>query len=229
MVCFRILQEGVEAMASYLPERFATQSLDAAIEIARSGKFATVIHADGGAVTTVHAPFTALEGSAGVTFVGHLARNNPLCEVLQRGSVPVRLIFLPAEGYVSPKVYAEKTKSGKVVPTWNYVAAHIDGELALVEGADSLLDILNLQSNDYEDASGGDWRVGDAPDDYIAALSKAIVGLTFAPKRGLAIEKLSQNRPTDLAAITDWVSVSAVPARTLEHWMGRQKHKARGS
>jgi len=170
-------------MNSYPPQQFAVHALDAAARIARICKFATIIHSDGGVVTTVHVPLTAVDSPSGTRFVGHIARNNPLLDILQAGDASVRMIFLPAEGYVSPQVYAEKANSGKVVPTWNYVAAHLDGDLTLVEGVAELLQTLNTQTADYEAANGGDWKVGDAPDDYIAAMSKAIVAIAFTPDR----------------------------------------------
>ena len=213
-------------MAAYPPERITEKSLSAAIDVAQVCKFATIIHGDGGDLTTVHAPLTVVDGPAGVTFVGHIVRSNPLYEILKAGSATVRLIFLPTEGYVSPRVYAEKAKSGKVVPTWNYVAAHIDGTLTAVEDSAALLEILNLQTHDYESASGGDWQVSDAPDEYIDAMGKAIVAITFTPKDGMAIEKLSQNKPGDLAPIKDWLATSAAPARSMAYWMDRQSGKS---
>lgn len=210
-------------MNSYPPAQFTKQSLDAAIVIAGVCKFATIIHAAGDALTTVHAPLTAVEGAEGTTFVGHVARGNPLYEILRDGPASVRLLFLPAEGYVSPQVYAEKKNSGKVVPTWNYVVAQLDGELSLVDGEDALAQTLELQTTDYETANGGDWQVSDAPDPYIEAMAKAIVAISFTPREGLAIEKLSQNKPGDLAAITNWLTEHLPEARTLAHWMARSK------
>lgn len=212
-------------MASYPPQSISTRSLDAALEIAKVCKFATIIHAQNSALTTVHVPLTVHEGTGGPILVGHVARNNPLQEILQAGPVTVRLIFLPAEGYVSPGVYAEKARSGKVVPTWNYVAAHLDGELSLAGERQALLQTLDRQTDDYEGATGGDWRVGDAPAEYIDALTKAIVAIRFTPESSLGIEKVSQNRPDDIAAITDWLEASASPARSMAYWMKRQHDK----
>ncbi|HEY9164281.1 MAG TPA: FMN-binding negative transcriptional regulator [Magnetovibrio sp.] len=212
-------------MASYPPQSISERSLDSALEIAKLCKFATIIHTEGNALTTVHAPLTVQEGGDGRTIVGHLAHNNPLHEVLLAGPVLVRLIFLPTEGYVSPACYAEKARSGKVVPTWNYVAAHIDGELTLASEPGALLRTLALQTADYEGATGGEWEVDDAPSEYIDALARAIVAIRFVPKNGLAIEKLSQNKPDDLVAITDWLETSAFPARSMAYWMKRQQDK----
>lgn len=212
-------------MSAYPPEQFTSQSLGAAIEIARACKLATLIHAGDGAMTTIHIPMTVRGDPPNVTFVGHIARNNPLYETLQAGAALARLIFLPADGYVSPKLYAEKETSGKVVPTWNYVAAHIDGELSAVESKDALLETLSHQSDDYEAASGGDWRVTDAPRDYIDAMAKAIVAIEFIPTTGIAIEKLSQNKPKDIEAITDWFRENERPSRSVAYWMKRQGEK----
>lgn len=212
-------------MSAYPPEQFTSQSLGAAIEIASICKLATLIHTVDGAMTTIHIPMTVRGDPPNVTFVGHIARNNPLYETLLAGAATVRLIFLPADGYVSPKLYAEKEKSGKVVPTWNYVAAHIDGELSAVESKDALLETLSHQSDDYEAVSGGDWQVTDAPSDYIDAMAKLIVAIELIPTTGIAIEKLSQNKPKDIEAITDWFRENEPPSRSVAYWMKRQAEK----
>lgn len=217
----------------YPPAMFSDRDLAAAVEIARATKFATVVVATPDDLVTVHAPFTPVDSATGATtgatestttgatFVGHVLRSNPLTAALAAGPVSARLIFLAAQGYVSPSVYAEKRKTGKVVPTWNYVAAHLDGALRLAPEAGALRDILAAQVADYEGWVGSDWQLGDAPADFVDKLSHAIVGLTFAANTGLAIVKLSQNRPDEADAVTRWLDETRPKSAEIGDWMRR--------
>lgn len=205
----------------YPPAMFSERDLSAAVAIARETKFATVVVAAPGGLITVHAPFTPVESKTGATFVGHVLRTNPLAAALADGAVQARLVFLPAQGYVSPSVYAEKRVSGQVVPTWNYVAAHLDGRLRLVPETEHLLEILATQVADYEGWVASDWQLSDAPAGYVEKLSRAIVGLTFEATDGLAIVKLSQNRPKEAGAVTRWLDETRPEATGIGHWMRR--------
>ncbi|WP_293130045.1 FMN-binding negative transcriptional regulator [Moritella sp.] len=44
-----------------------------------------------------------------------------------RRSTRHRLVFHGPNGYISPNHYPTKQKTGRAVPTWNYVAAHVKG------------------------------------------------------------------------------------------------------
>lgn len=208
---------------SYPPAKFSTAERDAALEIARLTRFATLAAALDGGLVTVHLPLTLVDGGAGegaeARFLGHLLRSNPLHAAMLQGPVQVRAIFLPAQGYVSPSVYAEKQVSGKVVPTWNYVAAHLDGELRAAE-PHGLVPILERQAADYETATGGQWQVADAPADFVEGLAGAIAGFSFTARTFLAIRKLSQNRPVeDRIAARDFLAERRSPASDIAWWM----------
>ncbi len=60
--------------------------------------------------------------------VGHVAKSNPVWKLPMRGEALA--IFSGPEAYVTPSAYPSKKESGKVVPTWNYVAVHAHGVIA---------------------------------------------------------------------------------------------------
>lgn len=211
---------------TYPPSKFARDDQAEAVRIAVATRFATLVAVRADALLTVHLPLTLVEQSADeARFVGHLLRSNPLFAAMQGGRVGLRAMFLPAQGYVSPSVYAEKALSGRVVPTWNYVAAHLDGEAWLSEDA-ALRETLELQAADYEAASGGTWRVADAPEDFIDGLARAIAGFSFVARQFRAIRKLSQNRPpADRAAVAGWLADSRPKASEIAWWMQRSEEE----
>ncbi len=212
---------------TYPPAKFASTDRADAVQIARATRFASLTAVRNGALLTVHLPLTLVgeaEGEAGgeARFVGHLLRSNPFFAAMEAGPVAARAVFLPAQGYVSPSVYAEKAASGKVVPTWNYVAAHLDGTMALGAPED-LAATLEAQAADYEGATGSDWKVADAPTDFVAGLARAIAGFAFTATAFQAIRKLSQNRPeADRAAVTGWLAQTRPASGAIDWWMARQ-------
>ena len=60
------------------------------------------------------------------TLYGHVARPNPQWKAAAPGA-PALAIFLGPDAYVTPFWYPTKQQTGKVVPTWNYVAVHAHG------------------------------------------------------------------------------------------------------
>ena len=100
-----------------------------AFDVAEKVKFACIQPEDGTLCDAVFAPLVIVRRAGKVLLEGHLVKTNPLYELLMQGSLHCRLVFQAADGYVSPSIYAEKPKSGKVVPTWNYVAAQFFGRL----------------------------------------------------------------------------------------------------
>ncbi len=82
-----------------------------------------------------------------------------------------------------------------------------------------LFALLEHQVDQFEHSQGSDWRLSDAPSDYIEQLSKAVFGVCFEPARARTHHKLSQNRPTDKMAVVDWTQNLDTPYKTLAYWM----------
>ena len=128
------------------------------------------------------------------TLYGHIARANPLA---RPGSAngDVLAVFQGPEAYVSPSWYATKAETGKVVPTWNYAVVHAHGTLRLVDDPAWLRARLEELTSAQEGAFATPWQVGDAPDDYIEKLLRAIVGVEIAVTSLVGKWKVSQNQP----------------------------------
>src|SRR6201999_3369547 len=90
---------------------------------------------------------------------------------------------------------------GRVVPTWNYVTAHVYGRLVVHDDPVWVEDIVRRLTAKHETArlaSPGQspaWSVDDAPRKFIEGQLRAIVGLELQITRIEAKAKLSQNRP----------------------------------
>ena len=99
------------------------------------------------------------------------------------------------EAYVTPSWYATKQETGKVVPTWNYVAVHAYGPLEFFQEPERLLDAVTRLTQKHEGTRPKPWAVSDAPADFIASQLRGIVGIRIPVSRFEGKRKMSQNRP----------------------------------
>jgi transcriptional regulator len=126
---------------------------------------------------------------------GHLARANPQWKEYVPGSDALA-IFSGPQHYVSPTWYPSKQEHGKVVPTWNYVTVHARGKLTFTTHPEWLLDIVRTLTEAQEISREPEWRVSDAPRDYIENQLGGIIGVELAITGLEGKWKLSQNRST---------------------------------
>jgi transcriptional regulator len=128
------------------------------------------------------------------TLLGHVARNNPQWKTPPLGEALA--IVAGPDAYIAPSSYASKAEHGRVVPTWNYVTAHVYGNLVIHDDPTWLNTLVRRLTTKHESALPAPWSVDDAPAAYIAGQLRAIVGLELRITRIDAKAKLSQNRPT---------------------------------
>ena len=132
------------------------------------------------------------------TLRGHLARGNPQwreVEAAEAGAGECLAIFDGPDAYISPAWYDEKRRTGKVVPTWNYVTIQAHGTLTTTHDPDWLIPHVARLVARHEGPRPDPWALSDAPDDYVRTQARAIVGLELRITRLEAKAKLSQNRP----------------------------------
>ena len=88
--------------------------------------------------------------------LGHFARNNDHWKRAdgQRALVIVR----GPDCYVSPSWYASEREHGRVVPTWNYMTAHVHGTVVIHDDL-AWLDTLVRRLTDLHEAQRpAPWR-----------------------------------------------------------------------
>jgi transcriptional regulator len=124
--------------------------------------------------------------------LGHVARNNAQWRVPAIGQAMV--IVRGPDAYISPAWYATKREHGRVVPTWNYITAHVHGRLVIHDDPAWVEANVRRLTAKYEAIRAEPWSVDDAPEAYIAGQLKAIVGVEIVIDRVEGKWKLSQNR-----------------------------------
>lgn len=193
----------------YTPRAFALEDLPELQQLIQHTRLAQLVTFGEQGLQASHLPLLLNpdEGPYG-TLYGHLAKANPQWRELQNGNEAL-VIFAGAEGYVSPAFYPSKAEHGKVVPTWNYLAAHAYGKAEVFTDAERLLTVVSALTDRHEGRRAQPWKVSDAPADYIDGMLKAIVGFALPIERLLGKRKLSQNRsPADIAGVREGLAAS---------------------
>lgn len=177
----------------FTPPAFRDDDRDGLFATMRAARLANFVTAttDGPFVTPLPLYIDEREGEQGVVY-GHMARANPHWRIPPIGDGLA--IFMGPDAYITPSWYATKAETGKVVPTWNYVAVHAHGPVEFFEDAQRLLDVVTRLTNFHEEARTGPWAVGDAPAEFVAAQLRGIVGLRMPIARLEGKRKMSQNR-----------------------------------
>jgi transcriptional regulator len=142
--------------------------------------------------------------------IGHVARANAQWRA---GPGEALMILQGPSAYISPSLYPSKAEHGRVVPTWNYEAAHVHGQLSWFDEPDRLLEVVEALTDRFERDRIQPWAVADAPGGYVQGMLGAIVGFEFTVTRIEAARKHSQNRSdADQAGVIAGLSASPSPS-----------------
>jgi transcriptional regulator len=178
----------------YVPKAFREQRTDVLHAAMREIAAAAIAgHGAGGLVAT-HAPIELDPQLAPLgTIRFHFAQANPHAHAIDDGQ-ELLLIFQGPQRYVSPSWYPSKSLTGKVVPTWNYVAIHAYGTASVFEDLEKLRVHLAALTDRHESDSPRPWKISDAPAEFIDAMCRAIIGFEIRLDRIEGKWKMSQNR-----------------------------------
>ena len=177
----------------YIPPAFHETDREKIITVIRAARLANLVTAtqEGPFITPPPLFFDETEGENG-TLYGHVARANAQWRHAPLGEAIA--VFMGPDAYVTPSWYETKRETGKVVPTWNYVTVHAHGPIEFFDDARRLLDTVTRLTRHHESPRATPWEVSDAPDDYIAAQLRGIIGLRLPVTRLEGKVKMSQNQ-----------------------------------
>jgi transcriptional regulator len=123
----------------------------------------------------------------------HVARQNEVWQLVESGG-EVMVVFRAEDAYISPNWYPSKHEFHKQVPTWNYRVVHAHGRISLHDDERYVRGLVARLTRHHEATQPVPWKMGDAPQDYIDTMLKAIVGIEIDITRLVGKFKLSQNR-----------------------------------
>lgn len=178
----------------HIPKIFEQKNIDELTKMITSYPFATLVTTSIEGIRADHIPLYIEELSdKKIVLKGHIGKSNPLWKVVSEGSATLAIFHGP-DSYISPNYYPSKKEDAKVVPTWNYVAVHVKGNISFTHSNEWKLDMLNVLTDQHEKTQSKQWSVSDAPSDFIEKMLEGIVGIEMEIKSMHGQWKVSQNK-----------------------------------
>ncbi len=159
------------------------------ITFARERGFGTLMVPGESLPFVAHVPFLLAED--GKTADLHLVRSNPIAR-LDGPTHPATIAVSGPDSYISPDWYELEDQ----VPTWNYVAIHLTGQLEMLPQS-MLLDVLNRESAFFESrlAPKPAWTTEKMSPEILDRMMRMIVPFRLTVDAIDATWKLGQNKP----------------------------------
>jgi len=167
---------------------FRKTETDVALSFARVRSFGTLALSTAHAPLLSHVPFLLSPEGDVVDF--HLVRSNPICRAFSE-TCPATLAVTGPDGYVSPDWYGIDDQ----VPTWNYVAVHLTGQLEQRPEAE-LEALLAAQSDALEGfLPKTPWTMDKMSEDTKSRFMRMILPFRLTVTDVHSTFKLNQNKP----------------------------------
>jgi transcriptional regulator len=122
-----------------------------------------------------------------------VAKGNPVWQTANPDAESL-VVFQGPSAYITPNWYPSKLEHHKVVPTYNYAVAHVYGWLTVSHDSQIKRRVVEDLTTKMELRRNSNWRVTDAPADYLATMLESIVAIELTIIRVQAKWKISQNR-----------------------------------
>lgn len=162
------------------------------IAFARERGFGTLAVSISGEVMLSHIPFLIAEDGRSLEL--HLVRSNPIARAL-RDPLKATIAVSGADSYISPDWYGIEDQ----VPTWNYVAVHLKGEIEPLP-QDALPALLGRLSAHFEQmlAPKPEWTQDKMSPEALTKMMRMIQPFRMSIADVQGTWKLGQNKPDDV-------------------------------
>ena len=173
----------------YIPDIYKNENQEEIKNFIHDNGFAILVNQTNGKLWATHIPLLLEEDNDGKSIlVGHISRENPQGESFKTNT-NILAIFSGPHSYISSSWYDHEN-----VPTWNYTAVHVYGNIKILNLEESINSLKNLVDK-YEINSKNPVRVEDMSKETmrqaigIIAFEIEIISID-------AVKKMSQNRDT---------------------------------
>ncbi|WP_031405219.1 FMN-binding negative transcriptional regulator [Geobacillus vulcani] len=170
----------------YIPKHFAISDVDLAYQVIEENSFATLVSMHQGELFATHLPL--LLDREKMCLYGHFARSNPQWKDIQQQKVLA--MFHGPHSYISPSWY----ETNQAVPTWNYVAVHVYGNVELIDDEGAVMKSLHEMVEKYE-APGSGYQLSEVDRRLFSNMINGIQAFEIHIERIEGKAKLSQNHP----------------------------------
>ena len=200
----------------FTPRDFAETDLLWLDRLLARDPFVTVLNAGAdGLPELTRVPVLYRRDGNQVELRGHWARANPQ----SRHDGTAKVLVDGPHGYVSASWYPDKEAASRV-PTWNYAAAELRGQLQRFDDTDELAQLVSDIGDRFEASVGQDWQFEPQRDDHRRQL-RGIIGFRFQVEQVQLKLKLSQNHPeaNQQAVIAELEKLGTPHFTELAQWM----------
>ena len=196
----------------YIPPHFREDRVAVLHDLIRRNSLAALITMGPDGFLANHIPMIIdPQPSPFGTLRGHLSIANPQWRDTLPGTMALA-IFQGPSAYISPSWYPSKQETGRVVPTYNFIAVHAHGPLRTFDDPALLEQHLRNLTQAHEAGFAEPWTLEDAPPGYVDGLLKGIVGVEIPISKLEGKWKISQNRPEpDRAGVVDGLRATGDP------------------
>jgi len=177
---------------AYPPSSYREARLDTILAFIREVGFGQLVSMGEGRPYATAVPFLAREEGGTVVLDAHLQRGNPQWQAMRGEALA---LFQGPHAYVHPGWYATKRQGGRVVPTWNYIAVQAMGPAEVIDDPAWVRRHVTALTAKHEAGRAEPWTPGDAPEGFIDALLRGIVGVRLTVREFDGRWKLNQNHP----------------------------------
>lgn len=132
----------------YTPEAFKITDENIIEEFIANNPFAILTSENNGKIEVTHLPINRFRDGK---LYGHVAKANIHSNIDEEKEVC--FIFNGEHAYISPTYY----ETAFNVPTWNYSAVHIYGNIQYIDDKEKVWELLNETTAIYEDQNG--WKL----------------------------------------------------------------------
>lgn len=171
----------------YIPEHFRVRDHADAIAFMNANPFAILVSSTEEGPFATHLPLFVREMDNHVILRGHVAKANQHWRYLEQ-QPKCLCIFHGPHAFVSTENYTTR----ETVPTWNYGAVHVYGDVRLFSSAEELQGMLHELIATFEPPYAEQWA--SLSETYRQRMLSHIVGFEIIATKIEAKFKLSQNR-----------------------------------
>ncbi len=168
----------------YIPKHFLIKDKEILYDVIEQYSFATVITTHKDEPCATHLPL--IFDREQQTLNGHFAKGNPQWNDIEGQSVLTT--FHGPHCYISPSWY----ETDQTVPTWNYIAVHVYGQLEIVNDNEEIYNRFTELVKKYE-KDGSGYSMENVDTNYVEGLTRGVVAFKIHINRIEGQAKLSQN------------------------------------
>ncbi len=194
----------------YIPKHFSVEDSNQILSFIKQYSFASIVSLQDKVPVAAHLPFVIEEQDGHWKLLSHFAKLNKQWETIENQVSLV--IFSEPHAYISPVHY----NSALNVPTWNYVAIHVYGQVQIIREQNKVEELLIKTIQQYEQDYLRQWK--SLPDQFKLNMQKGIVAFEVQITQVQAKFKLSQNRTE--AERKSIISLLSVSEKSTENEIG---------